>query len=318
MALSYTPSASNQRPAGFKRVFIKTGAEKWQSLGFIKDGELSFASKSETDSLMRNLAYCAEFKATFKMLQTGKTVELPLIDDICNGTNSFLFEMVDADTTNDQYIYVTNVQVGASAKLVIDGDPNSIRYIEITVSGSVLLADFADVTSPTVETTDFQVANTSGGTYALIGSTGTTGAWTTVNLGNKDRMLPSGISQIEVQDANATTYVALGKIKGAKLECDFIGETDSMMRPQTYAVDISLEYEHLETLKTGGLDTIGGWAQKDIDVKATCFDGTVFTMASKLGFDTNYSVSGNMDKFSVIKQSHKGRIVKTAFSAMIS
>jgi len=48
-------------------------------------------------------------------------------------------------------------------------------------------------------------------------------------------------------------------------------------------------------------------------------DGVVFTLDnSEVGIETNFEVSGDMDKPRIIRFSHKGKVLQSSFDGIIS
>ena len=167
---NFTGGVANITPAAFQAVYIKTGSEKWQTLGAISNGVLNINTFSAPDSLTRNKAINSiGFSAKCRMMQSS-SIALLLLDNICDGSNSFLFKMTDAATVTTSaayagWIYVTNSQVGCKGKVVADGTPEDNRYIELEWQGSIYNSDANETAmlKPTLQTADFE-ATGSGGT----------------------------------------------------------------------------------------------------------------------------------------------------------
>lgn len=314
MSLVYAAALANQKVAAIRNFYIKTASEKWQSLGRTKDGKLTLTVVTSDDGVARNTPVTVDIACTFKMMQSRLT-EIYSMGSICDGSNSFLMEQADADTSTylEGYGLLTNLQVGAKAKLVVPASPDQDRYIEITLAGNVPISSFDAILGPTVALADFQAAASTTAIYGLIGSSGSTGVWTGVNLGHPEGVHGGGIASIQLSDALAAGYVTLGGLRNGTFEAEFVGEGDELKRTRTTGVMITLVYEHLETLQTGGLSVQDTWNRTQMDVKVTLPDGVVGTFESKLGFNSIVDFGGKVDEHRVIKNTHKGWISKRSF-----
>ena len=146
-AITNLPTA--QKPAGIKKVYIRNGSQKWQSMGFIRNGELKFTPYTTENVYKKNLhinSYTVEAK--FEMLQTG-VEEIELLPTIIGGIagvgNDFLFQLTDAAAVptggaaaTEGWVVLSASQVKPTAKFVADGMPSTNQFIEISVKGTLI------------------------------------------------------------------------------------------------------------------------------------------------------------------------------------
>jgi len=321
---------STQRPAGVKKVYIKTGSEKWQTLGNIRNGEVKLSPYVTNDTYQRNLSIDSyTFEAKFEMLQTA-VGELEKIDAICDGSNSFLFQLTDAGSiptsvgVTEGWVIVSNTQVGVKAKYVTDGNPSSNQYVEIMIKGSLSSSEVDACVKASIDDGDFHISTTASETYSDNNSTagGTIFGYypdTTVgnNVGVLGNQKPNGFATVELQDALATTYVTQGRVRNGKINAEWLAEEDSIGRYNVYGIDLTVEYELLPT-DAATLLLMNTANLTNTDVKITLKDGKVFTIASALGFQISFDNSGDFDKLRSMKVSHKGRILTSQFDGMVA
>lgn len=317
-----------QRPASIVKAYVKTAAEKYQTLGFIRNGELKLTPYTTNDTRQRNLtidSYTVEAK--FELLQTA-TGELELIDSLCDGTTDWLFKFTDAvapaGAATEGWFVLTDSQVGTKARYVNDGNPSNSQYVEVMIKGSIIASAVDAAVKANIATSDFHISTTSSETYSNnSGSAGGTlfGYYIDGTADNNTGVLANiksaGVSSVELQDALATTYVAQGRVRNSRINIDWVAEEDSLGRYNTYAVDLDIEYE-LMISDAATLLLLNTVNLTNTDVKLTLIDGKVFTIASMLGVSASFENVGDFDKFRVIRFSHKGRILKSEFDGIIA
>jgi len=325
-ALSVTTSA--QRPAAIKKVFVKTGSEKWQSLGQIRKGELKVVPYTTKNTYQQNLLIGSyTFEAKFEMLQTA-LAEVELIDSLADGSNSFLFQLTDAGAitsgATEGWVTVSSTQIGVKPRFVAEGDASSNQFTEMLITGIIKGSEIDAVVKAAVATADFHISTTASGTYSSNGgSAGGTifgyyiDATANNNTGILANIKPNGFATVALDDQLSTGALTLGRVDKGKLIIDWLADPDSLGRLNVYGCDIDIEYEYLctdaQTLIL--LDSIN---LTNTNIVITLLDGKVFTFNSKLGFEGHFENIGDFDKNRRLRFIHKGRILKSDFDGIVS
>jgi hypothetical protein len=317
---AFTGGVANVTPSVFLAVYIKTGSEKWQTLGAIAQGILNVEDFDAPDSLTRNLAIGSlNFTAKCRMMQSSNT-ELDLMDNICNGSNSFLFKLADAATVSGSaayagWVYVTDAQVGCTGNLVADGTPEDNRYIELSFQGTILRSTAAIIQlyTPTLAATDFE-ATGSGGTYHAIGT------YTAATDGGNPTMAQicsCGVSTMTLDLAGGSSPVTIAPVTNIKMTFNMLPFVDSIRRFLPKTMDISIEADCMATLNADLLlqDNMTPIAIKLI---IAMIDGVTFTLDNQVGIKTNFETNGDMDKPRVLLFTHKGKILNSSFDAVVT
>lgn len=323
---NFTGTVSNITPAAFMGVYIKTGTEKWQTLGAIADGVLNINQFSSPDSLTRNKAINSiGFSAKCKMMQCS-VVELELLDNICDGSNSFLFKLADAATVAGSaayagWVYVTNSQVGVKAKVVADGTPENNRHIELEWQGTIYNSDANEVAmlTPTLATGDFGSTAVSGtymGTLG-VGGIGTYSATTDGGLPTISQIRSCGIATVTFDTSPATGAETIGPIQNVKMTFEMLANTDGLRRFLPNTLDINIEYDWMATLNSDLL-LLGNAVAQDVIIIITMLDAVVFTLSNQVGIESNFEVSGDMDKNRVVRWTHKGKVLQSTIASIVS
>lgn len=325
---SLTATNAAQRAASIVKAYVKTASEKYQTLGFIRNGELKITPYTTNDARQRNLtidAYTVEAK--FEMLQTA-VLELEKVDSLCDGATDWLFKLTDAATVTtsaayEGWIVLTDAQVGTKARYVSDGNPSTNQFIEVMIKGTLIASTLDAAVKATLETADFHLSSTADETFSDNSSQpgGTIFGYyisTTPddNTGITENIKSNGFSSVELQDTLATTYVPLGKVKTGRITVDWLAEEDSLGRYNTYGCDVDVEYE-LMVSDAASLLLLNTVNLTNTDVKITLIDGKVFTIAGKLGISASFENVGDFDKTRTIRFSHKGRILKSEFDGLV-
>lgn len=317
-----------QRPQAIKKVFIKTGSEKWQTMGQIRNGELKMTPYSTKNTYQQNLHIGSfTFEAKFELLQTA-VGEVELIDSIIDGSNSFLFQLTDAGAittgATEGWVTVSNTQVGVKARLVSEGSPDTNQFIEIMIKGSLKNSELDAALKASIATADFHISTTASGTYSNNGGSagGTIFGYyidTTANnsTGIMANIKPNGFSSVVLDDQLSTGTVTLGRTGKSKLIFDWVAEEDDLGRYNVYGVDIDLEYEYLVT------DAVTLLLQGDMNLTntnavITLLDSKAFTLNSKLGVEIGFENIGDFGGLRKLRFTHKGRIVKADFDGVVA
>lgn len=325
-ALSTT--IASQRPAAIRRIFIKTGSEKWQSLGLIRNAELKVTPYTTNNTYMKNLSiqsYLFETKA--ELLQTS-TSELELLDSIMDGSNSFLFQLTDAGAIStgatEGWVTVSNTQIGVAAKFITDTDPSKGQYIELNIKGTLKGSELDAALKASIATADFHISTTASETYSNnSGSIGGTifGYYVSATAGDvigiQGNIKPSGFSSLALDDHIASGALTLGRTTKGKMTIEWLAEEDSLLRPNTYGVDINAEYEYM-TSDAASLLLLDSINITNTDVVLTLLDGKVFTFTNQLGVEVTFENVGDFNSNRKMKFTHKGRVLKSDFDGIVA
>ena len=325
---NFSGTVANIYPAAFLGVYIRVtgGADYWQTLGSISSGVLNLQSFSVNDSLARNKSQGAvNFTAKCNMLQASLT-ELELLDSICNGQNDFLFKTTTAgaipappdSAATTGWIEVSASQVGCKAKVVCDGDPSNDMHIELDWQGSILLSAYDSAVNPTIGGSSagaaFASSAQSGSTYYAIGTyTASYDGGSSINANIK----PCGISSITLADNAGGGTETISPISNVKMSYEFLATTDGIRRFLPNSLDINLEYDWLAT-KEDDLQLLDSLLPLNLNIVVTMLNGRVFTLNNLVGVESNYEISGDMDKARVLRFTHKGKILQSSFDGIVS
>jgi hypothetical protein len=324
---AFTGGVANINPAVFLSVYIKTGSEKWQTLGAIAQGVLNVEDFNSPDSLTRNLAIGSlDFTAKCRMMQSSNT-ELDLIDSICNGSNSFLFKLADAvaittgSVASAGWVYVTNAQVGCTSNLMADGTPEDNRYIELSFQGTILRSTAAIIQlyTPSLIDTDFASTAVSG-TYMGTLGVGGIGLYTATKDGGNPQMAQirsCGVSTMTLDLAGGASPVTIAPVTNIKMSFNMLPFVDSIRRFLPKTMDISIDADCMATLNA---DLLSQDNMTPIAIKLiiAMIDGVTFTLDNQVGIHTNFETNGDMDKPRVLRFTHKGKILNSSFAAVVT
>lgn len=316
-------TVANIKPASFFAVYVKdTTSSKWQTLGSISGGVLNIKDFSTPDSLGRNkFIGSLDFTAKCQMKQCS-LIELELLDSLCNGTNDFLFKLSDAATVTTSAAYagwvkVTASQVGVKAKVVADGTPENNRVIELEWQGSILSSSANQVAmfTPTLETADF--CSSASSATAVFYGIGTYTAATDGGSPTNSHIKPCGVSSVSLDTSPASGAETLSPIQNVKLSLDMLATQDGLRRHLPNALDINVEYDWMPTLNADLL-LLDDISILDVKIIITMLDGVVITLDNQTGIETNFEVSGDMDKNRVIRFVHKGKVLQSSLDGIVS
>ena len=318
---NFTGTVANITPAAFMAVYIKdTTSNVWQTLGSIADGVLNISDFSAPDSLTRNKTINSyNFTAKCKMMQAAK-IELELLDSLCNGTNAFLFKLTDAATVTTSgayagWIQVKAAQVGVKAKVVADGTPENNRVIELEWQGSIYKSDANEVElyTPTLETANFGSTGVTTTFYTLGVYTATTDG----GVGDNTHICPCGVASVTLDTSPASGAETIGPIQNVKMSYEMLANQDGLRRFLPNALDVNIEYDWMATLNSDLL-LLGNATTGNIKIVVTMLDGVIFTLDNQVGIESNFEVSGDMDKNRVIRFTHKGKVLQSSFDGIVS
>jgi hypothetical protein len=316
---AFTGGITNLNPSSFVAVYIRQSGGKWQTLGSISSGVLDVTDFTSDDSLKRNKAINSyNFTAKCNMMQCSIT-ELQLLATICNGANDFLFKLSNAvaitgsPVASAGWVGVAAASVGIKGKPVLDGDPSKDRVIELEWQGSIYKTDANEVLlyTPTLQATDFEATGT-GGTFHAIGTyTAATDGGSPTN----SHLRPCGVSTVTFDVAGGSSPVTITPITDVKLTFESIAQTDGLRRFLPVSLSIDAEESCMATLNADLL-LLGNMSATDIKIIYTMLDAMTITLDNKVGIETDFKVSGDMDKNQVARFVHKGYILQSSFSGI--
>ena len=317
-----TPSPSFMRSAGFNNVFIRTGAELWQTIGAINKGDLKIGNYKDNDSIGRNKSMnTVEFTAKCTMMQSSLT-EIELLETMANGTCDFLFKCSDAAALGSStpaplegWNLVTAAMIGCvKPKLDASGTPQENRKIDLEWQGSILLTEIDSVVKASLADSLFESSDETGTFHAI-------GTYLPLTVHNGGLPTPAnikacGFKTVTLADTGGLAQT-LGSVKNAKLTMEFIADTDSLRRYQCHAIDINVEYEWMQT-DVANLLNLDTMCDADIDLVITLLDLFKFTFTNQVGIDLQYENIGDYDKMKIIRFTHKGKVLKASLADVVS
>jgi len=318
---NFTGGVANITPAAFMAVYIKdTTSNVWQTLGSIADGVMNIKDFSAPDSLTRNKTINSyDFTAKCKMMQCSG-IELELLDSLCNGTNAFLFKLADAATVTGSAAYagwiaVTAAQVGVKAKVVCDGTPENNRVIELEWQGSIYKTDSNELAlyTPTLETANFGSTGVTTTFYTFGVYTGATDG----GVGDNTHIRPNGIATVTLDTSPASGAETIAPIQNVKMSFEMLANTDGLRRFLPNTLDVNIEYDWMATLNSDLL-LLGNATVGNVKIVVTMLDAVVFTLDNQVGIESNFEVSGDMDKNRVIRFTHKGKVLQSSFDGIVT
>jgi hypothetical protein len=313
-------SNSNAFPATILAVYANGGDSKWQTLGEIGEGsEMDLEYFTNLDSLRRDRSQGAsKFTAKFKMMQAS-TVECELIDALTDGTQDFLFKLVDAgaapvnSTSTVGWVTVSHLQVlGIHAKIVFDGTEQDCGYIEIEMNGAILTSEIDAALAATIKATDFEAT---GGT----GNFKTIGTYTAATDGGSPaptHKKPCGVTSIALADHAGGSPQTLYPIYNLKMSYDFPVLAEGARTYPLNTVNIAIEFEWGST--TTDLMLLDSIAPLEVDAVITMRNGMVWTLSNQTGNKIKFTNSGTMDKLRFNVYTLNGTILKTSFDGIVA
>lgn len=326
-----TNVGTGQKPVGIKKVYIKNGAELWQTMGQIRNGSLTIVPNKTENTYKKNIHINSYlFEAKFEMLQTSVTaVELlpAILGGVAGVKNDFLFQLTDSasipPTTPSAtigWVTVSASQVGVTAKYIVDGNTSTNQRIEITVKGTLFASAMDACVKASIADVQFTLAATGAqtfsglGNYTLSALVGNAGKDVGVNADIK----PNGFSSVALDDAlSSGTDETLTFVRNGKITFDFVSEDDTLMRPNVYAVDVMVEYESTLT-DDATLLLLDGLNVLNTQAIITLIDGKVFTFDQELGVEISFENIGDFDKLRALRFKHNGRILLSQFNGIVA
>lgn len=318
-----TPSPANINPAAFVAVYAADSTtNKWQTLGSISAGVLNIQDFTAPDSLNRNKTNGAfKFTAKCNMKQCSLT-ELELLDSITDGTNAFLFKLANAaaiPTTGAAatagWVKVTAAQVGVKAKPVFDGTPENEAHIELDWQGTAILSAKDAMIKASIDDDEFtSSADSATAPYYAIGT------YTAAKDGGSPKnanLKPCGVSTLTLTDDAGGSPVTMSPIQNVKLSFEQLATTDDLLRWLPNALRISAEFDWMAT-DAADLLLLDGMVILDVNPTITMLSGLAITLDNQTGIETNYEVSGGMEKNQIVRFTIKGDILNSSFDGIVS
>lgn len=316
-------SPGNIKAASFHAVYIKDASTgKYQTLGAIAEGSMMIGDFVTADSLGRNRSNGAtSFTAKCKMLQAS-LVELELLDSICNGTNGFAFKLSDAVALETGgtaalvgWVGVSAAQVGVKARIVADGTPDGTMYIELEWQGSFINSAKDGVVKFVTGDTEFASSSDSATApyYAI-------GVYTATSDGGSpalSHIKPCGVSTITLADAAGAAAQTIGPIQNFKLTMDMLATVDGLKRFLPNSLDISVEYDWMQT-DAADLLLLDSMVNININAVITMLNGVIFTLNNQVGIQTEFQSVGDMDANRIIRFTHKGKVLQSSLDGIVS
>ena len=96
-----------------------------------------------------------------------------------------------------------------------------------------------------------------------------------------------------------------------------LANQDGLRRFLPNTLDVSIEYDWMATLNSDLL-LLGNATTGDIKIIVTMLDGVIFTLDNQVGIESNFEVSGDMDKNRVIRFTHKGKVLQSSFDGIVT
>lgn len=325
-----TPLLTSIKPAGIKKVYIRNGAELWQTLGNIRKGELKFSPVQTNNTLGQNLSTAEMLvEAKFELLQTA-VLELENLDDILLGVsgvaNDFMFQLVDAaappataEAVTYGWVQLLGTQVGVKAKYVASGNPSEYQFIEVMISGVIPSSAYDAAIKASTALDNFHIVGTGDTTFAKSGTLwGTYSATALVDYGILANQHSAGIRTVAIDNPLSSGAETLLTVKNGIVEFDFVSEMDSLNRHRPYAIDINIEYDAMIT-DDATLLLLSTMNSTNTNVVITLVDGKTLTLSSQLGVGIYFENIGDFDQIRKLRFSHKGRvaITDTIISAIV-
>lgn len=310
-------SNANIRPAAIQYVYIRPSGELYQTLGAIQNGELMFSTDETEDSLKKNKAYAWKFTAKATMLQASLTAH-ELIDTITNGTSSFLFRLMDSGAiptvaaVTEGWVLLTSSQVGVKAKLVVGNSMDDNVKIELEWSGSLLVSEVDAAIKASIDDGEFEATGGTGTLKAL----GTYTATLNGGLPTPSQIVPCGVTSITLAETGGAAQT-ITKLKDFSMTAEWLADTDSLRKFNTYGIAFDISFSWMETNDTNLLN-LDAMPDTEVDVVVNMKNGMVYTLTNQVGIGISYESAGDNDKMKVVKFKHTGRILQTAFDAIVA
>ncbi len=310
---------SNIYPATIVAAYIRPDGEKWQTLGSIEDSSLEIESFTKPDTKKRDTFQGAsKFTAKVNMMQTSQ-YELGTLPLLCDGTNDFLFKLIDAESipsgsaATTGWFYISAEQVKAvHAKAVLSGDESSGGRIELDFQGAIAAADLDACVKAVIDAADFESSSDANTFHSLgVYSAAMDGGNPAIN-----NIQYGGVSSITEADAAGGGAQTINPIFDPKIEFDFPVYKEGIRQYPLNTVDIAIDLSWGETDSTNLLllDSIDPLR---VNVVINMTNGLIITLNGITGNKTHFKNIGTMDKPRVTGLIHNGSILRSDYNGIL-
>jgi len=128
---------------------------------------------------------------------------------------------------------------------------------------------------------------------------------------------PCGVSTLTLTDDAGGDPVTMSPIQNVKLTFEQLATTDDLLRWLPNALRIDIEQDWMAT-DAADLLLLDGMVVLDVNPTITMLSGLVITLDNQTGIETNFEVSGGMEKNRIVRFVHKGDILNSSFDAIVS
>ena len=290
---------SNILTAGIKSWKVKDdGKTEYFALPFLREGEATVKTLFASTSKGQQVPFALQLEYKAKMMATGSLTNIvELLDQLGSLNLDHIIELSNGQTHSSALL--GDKFFGFKWRLVSDADRDKERYIELTADRVIRISEFDTLRgSAPGSVTD--------ATSALVGLR---------SLSRADIVL-AGINKVELRESSAGSFTDdFGKIRNGKFEAELLTTKDNLGRSIGYAVELGLEFEHMQTAETE-LALMDGIAGQENDWKITFADGRIATLDNQLGIEFNYSNNKDMDDIAFTQVMGKGRVLLTEWDAI--
>lgn len=300
---------TNINPASIAEVFVKLPSQKYQNLGAIKDGEISFETVQVENSKLQTLM-------TDRMKVSGKFTMLETIDyDIINSfyqVLSFeylLLKLIRSDavqgtsTVSEQWILLPASSVGLAYTMRFGGDANSVNTIDVEFGGSIQLdsTTFNAIFKPSLATSMFETSSDTGTFHnlAIYTSSVPTG------IADLTKIQNALIKNVRIKFLSDSSMHTLSYIINPKCELKAVTTTDRYLR------NIPLNYYHVKgsfehyCSKSDAVKLIPSMKNENVIIQFTLNDNNQLDV-EPMGLQVAYSVPSNNNELQVLRFTFSG------------
>ena len=297
-ALGFTAgAATNNRTAAITSVVadILTPYTETMTSSQIYDGKFRQKPNARKKSIGSERVHGFTATAEWKYMLANGT-NIPLLVGLSNAAS-----YVNVNFVNGDNAVFGNSTVGDNGvikwKLVVDGDGDKDRYVQMQVQRSGLYTGG----SAYYDSDDLWGSFTPGVNSPLF--TGTT-------------YPPSGIKTFEIRATD--TWETLGNIRNTKFSAEMMCDVDSQLRyvPRNIHIEYAIEVMDFTATSLSVLDSFHDLAS--VDTRFTLMEGAIFTGADILGGMAEVVVEGDSDKDAFMLFTGSGDIQSSAFAALWS
>jgi hypothetical protein len=313
-----TPSNAKRIAASIQAIYVRPSGGKYQTLGAIRAGELMIDDYLQKDSQGRNKAFAKTVTAKATMMQAS-LVEIELLDSLVDGTNNFLFKMVDAAAiptagavATAGWFLFTSSQIGVKPKIVISGPVENNARIELEFSGSLQFSEVDAAVKAAIDDDEFE-SSSDGGTFHAVGT------YTAAKDGGRAtqaNMKSCGVSALTLADTGGAAQT-LGPISNATIEFDYVAEMDDLRVNRSRFVNVNIEYEWKQT-DSDNLLNLDTFTDEEVDAVVTMKSGLVMTLTNQVGIGARFESVGDFEKTRCIIFKHEGSVPTSSIDGIFA